>query len=39
MTGEKLGKIIHSAEQIITELNDPGINTFHLFIALGRAAQ
>jgi hypothetical protein len=37
MTREKLKKIIHSAEQIIQEMTDPGINTRHLFIALGRA--
>ena len=37
MTHEKLQKIIDAAEQIITEKDDPGINTRHLFIALGRA--
>lgn len=37
MTHEKLQKIVDSAEQIIKEKNDPGINTRHLFIALGRA--
>lgn len=37
MTREKLKKIVHSAEQIIKEKNDPGINTRHLFIALGRS--
>ncbi len=37
MTREKLKKIVHSAEQIIKEMDDPGINTRHLFIALGRA--
>ena len=37
MTLEKLQKIVNSAEQIIKEKNDPGINTRHLFIALGRA--
>lgn len=37
MSREKLKKIVRSAEQIIKEMNDPGINTRHLFIALGRA--
>jgi hypothetical protein len=37
MSKENLKKIVHSAEQIIREMNDPGINTRHLFIALGRA--
>jgi hypothetical protein len=37
MTGEKLQKIVSAAEQIIKEKNDPGINTRHLFIALGRS--
>ena len=37
MTHEKLQKIINSAEQISKEKNDPGLNTRHLFIALGRA--
>ena len=37
MTPEKLQTIIDSAEQIIKEKNDPGLNTRHLFIALGRA--
>jgi len=37
MSREKLKQIIRSAEQIIQEMNDPGINTRHLFIALGRA--
>ena len=39
MTHEKLQKIVDSAEQIIKEKNDPGINTRHLFIALGRAVE
>ena len=39
MTPEKLQKIVSSAEQIIKEKNDPGINTRHLFIALGRAVE
>jgi hypothetical protein len=37
MSRENLKKIVRSAEQIIKEMNDPGINTRHLFIALGRA--
>jgi hypothetical protein len=37
MTHEKLQKIINSAEQISKEKNDPGLNTRHLFIALGRS--
>jgi hypothetical protein len=37
MTHEKLQKIVDSAEQIVKEKGDPGINTRHLFIALGRA--
>jgi hypothetical protein len=37
MTPEKLQTIIDSAEKIIKEKNDPGLNTRHLFIALGRA--
>jgi hypothetical protein len=37
MTQEKLQTIINSAEQISKEKNDPGLNTRHLFIALGRA--
>jgi len=39
MTHEKLQKIVDSAEQIIKEKNDFGVNTRHLFIALGRAVQ
>jgi hypothetical protein len=39
MTREKLQKIVNSAEQIIREKDDPGINTRHLFIALGRAVE
>ena len=39
MSREKLQKIVNSAEQIIKEKNDPGINTRHLFIALGRAVE
>jgi hypothetical protein len=38
MTHEKLQSIVDSAEEISREKNDPGINTRHLFIALGRAA-
>lgn len=38
MTHEKLQSIVDSAEKISKEKNDPGINTRHLFIALGRAA-
>jgi hypothetical protein len=37
MPPEKLQTIIDSAEKIIKEKNDPGLNTRHLFIALGRA--
>jgi len=37
MTHEKLQEIINSAEQISKEKNDPGLNTRHLFIALGRS--
>ncbi len=37
MTHEKLQTIVNSAEQIIKEKGDPGINTRHLFIALGRS--
>lgn len=36
---EKLQKIVDSAEQIIKEKNDTGVNTRHLFIALGRAVE
>jgi len=39
MTHEKLQKIVGSAEQVIKEKEDPGINTRHLFIALGRAVE
>ncbi len=39
MSREKIQKIVNSAEQIIKEKNDPGINTRHLFIALGRAVE
>ena len=39
MSSEKLQKIVDSAEKIIKEKNDPGINTRHLFIALGRAVE
>jgi len=39
MTFEKLQKIVDSAEQIIREKDDPGINTRHLFISLGRAIE
>jgi hypothetical protein len=37
MIHEKLQTIIKSAEQITKGKNDPGLNTSHLFIALGRA--
>jgi hypothetical protein len=37
MTAEKLQQIIIASENIAKEKNDPGINTRHLFIALGRA--
>jgi hypothetical protein len=37
MTPEKLQSLINSAEEIAKEKDDPGINTRHLFIALGRA--
>jgi len=37
MTAEILQQIIDAAEHIAQEKNDPGINTRHLFIALGRA--
>ncbi|MCX5898477.1 MAG: hypothetical protein NTY29_09815, partial [Proteobacteria bacterium] len=37
MTAEILRQIIDAAEHIAQEKNDPGINTRHLFIALGRA--
>jgi len=37
MNRHKLQNIINAAEAIAKEKNDPGINTRHLFIALGRA--
>jgi hypothetical protein len=37
MNRDKLQNIINAAEAIAKEKNDPGINTRHLFIALGRA--
>ena len=37
MTTERLQKIIASAEHIARVNNDPGLNTRHLFVALGRA--
>jgi hypothetical protein len=37
MTRARLQSIINAAEEIAKEKNDPGINTRHLFIALGRA--
>jgi len=37
MTLERLQSIIDSAEHIARENNDPGLNTRHLFVALGRA--
>ncbi|MFC1591099.1 hypothetical protein ACFL43_01095 [Thermodesulfobacteriota bacterium] len=37
MTRERLQHLIDAAEGIAQEKNDPGINTRHLFIALGRA--
>ena len=37
ITAETLQQIINSSENIAKEKNDPGINTRHLFIALGRA--
>jgi hypothetical protein len=37
MTAEKLQQIITASENIAKEKKDPGINTRHLFIALGRA--
>ena len=36
MTPEKIQSLIYSAEEIAKEKDDPGINTRHLFIALGR---
>jgi len=39
MTPKKLQSLINSAEEIAKEKNDPGINTRHLFIALGRAVE
>jgi hypothetical protein len=37
MTADIVRQIIDAAEQIAEEKKDPGINTRHLFIALGRA--
>jgi len=37
MTLEKIQSLINAAEEIAKEKDDPGINTRHLFIALGRA--
>jgi hypothetical protein len=37
MTIERMQSIIDSAEHIARENNDPGLNTRHLFVALGRA--
>jgi len=39
MTQERLKKFVEVTEQIIKEKNDPGVNTRHLFIALGRAVE
>lgn len=39
MTRATLQNIINAAEQIVAEKNDPGVNTRHLFIALGRAVE
>jgi len=37
MTHQKLESLIHAAEEIAKEKHDPGVNTRHLFIALGRS--
>ncbi len=39
MTRERLQSLINSAEEISKEKNDPGLNTRHLFIALGRSVE
>ena len=39
MTRDRLQSLIDSAEEIAKDKNDPGINTRHLFIALGRAVE
>jgi len=39
MSLERLQSIINAAEAIAGEKDDPGINTRHLFIALGRAVE
>jgi hypothetical protein len=39
LTRENLQNVIYTTEQIVKEKNDTGVNTRHLFIALGRAVK